>query len=133
MATHPPSLNTASPFSSWKSDHPGLRAPDFYTAVAWYKGKIDFRGKHSWQMGDKTFALISPAVDDSFSFELMAGPGAELRPSYDDLPGSHKLTGWHHVCFRVESVHDTIAEQKRRGVRFCQLRREEANNAADEA
>jgi catechol 2,3-dioxygenase-like lactoylglutathione lyase family enzyme len=115
-ATTSPSLHTPSPFASWKIEHAGIRVPDFDAAVAWYTEKLDFRVTHNWLQGDKTFGFISPAADDRFSFELVAGPGAANRPAFSDLGTSLKLSGWHHRCFRVDSVHDTIAELKRRGV-----------------
>src|SRR4051794_843985 len=97
MPTTSPTVNTSSPFASWKSEHAGIRVPDFGAAVAWYTEKLDFRLTHSWPMGDKTFGFISPAADDTFSFEFLAGPGAENRPSYEDLGASLKLSGWHHM------------------------------------
>ena len=94
----------------------GIRVPDFDAAIAWYSEKLDFRATPGFPMGDKTFGFVSPATDDGFSFEVMGGPGADNRPAYEDLPGSLKLTGWHHVCFRVDDVHKTIAELQSRGV-----------------
>ena len=111
-ATH----DARSPFASWKVDHVGLRVPDLDSAIAWYTEKLDSRLRHSVPLGDLTFAVLSPAGDDSFTFELLAGPGAENRPLYTDLQSSYKLAGWHHVAFRVESVDSTVAELKSRGV-----------------
>ena len=116
MSTNSPALNTASPFASWKVGHVGIDVPDFDAAVAWYTEKLNFRLKHSWPMGEKTFGMISPAGDDSFSVELIGGPGAGSRPSYQDLPSSHNILGWHHVCFFVDSVDDTVAALKQQGV-----------------
>jgi catechol 2,3-dioxygenase-like lactoylglutathione lyase family enzyme len=65
-----------------------------------------------------TFGYLSPATNQDFSFELLAGPGADSRPQFDDLNGSFKLSGWHHVCLRVESIRDTVDELKRRGVKI---------------
>jgi catechol 2,3-dioxygenase-like lactoylglutathione lyase family enzyme len=60
--------------------------------------------------------FLSTAADDSFHFELLAGPGAAERPLYEDLHDSYKMSGWHHPGFLVDSVDDTIDELKRRGV-----------------
>jgi catechol 2,3-dioxygenase-like lactoylglutathione lyase family enzyme len=109
-------LNLSSPFASWRIEHVGVRVPDFDDATAWYREKLDFRVRNSWPLGDKIFAFISPAGNDSLSLEVIAGPGAEPRPSYRDLPDSHKLSGWHHICFTVDNVRESIAELKSRGV-----------------
>ena len=63
-----------------------------------------------------TFALLSSAAEDGFTLEPLAGPGAENRPSYQDLHASYKVEGWHHTGFRVDSVDAAIAALKRRGV-----------------
>jgi len=94
----------------------GIRVPDFDAAAAWYTEKLDFRLTHSLSLGDLTYTFISTAADESFSFELVAGPGAASRPPYQDLRASLKLSGWHHMCFRVDNVQDTVDELKRRGV-----------------
>jgi catechol 2,3-dioxygenase-like lactoylglutathione lyase family enzyme len=116
MPTVFPAVNTSSPFASWKGDHGGIRVPDFDAAVAWYTEKLDFRVMHSWPYGEITFAFISPAVDDSFRLELVAGPGAADRPTYENLGDSLALLGWHHLCLRVDSIDGTVEELKRRGV-----------------
>jgi len=111
-----PAADTSSPFASCKVEHMGIRVPDFDAAVAWYTEKLDFRLTHSLSLGDLTYTFISTAADESFSFELVAGPGAASRPPYQDLRASLKLSGWHHMCFRVDNVQDTVDELKRRGV-----------------
>jgi len=111
-----PPINASSPFASWNVDHACLRVPDFDTAIAWYTEKLDFRLIRSVPLRDLIYAFLSPAADDTFSFELVAGPGAVDRPSYDDLRASLTLSGWHHIGFRVDNVDHAIGELKRRGV-----------------
>lgn len=111
------SVDSSSPFASWKFEHAAIRVPDFDTAVAWYAEKLDFRLIKSAPLGEKMYGFMtSPAREASFIVELIAGPGAENRPSYDDLPSSLKLSGLHHLAFQVKSVDDTITELKRRDV-----------------
>jgi glyoxylase I family protein len=110
--------NASSQFASWKVDHPGIRVPDFDAAIAWYTKKLDFRLKHSMPLAGLTFALLSLAADDCFILELLAGPGADNRPLYTDLQASYKLSGWHHICFRVDNVDGAVDELKRRGVKI---------------
>jgi catechol 2,3-dioxygenase-like lactoylglutathione lyase family enzyme len=108
--------NASSPFASLKINHAAIRVPDLDTAVAWYADKLDFRLRQSVSLPGLTFSFLYPAADDSFHFELLAGPGAEERSSYESLHDSYKMSGWHHVGFRVESVDTSIAELKRRDV-----------------
>jgi catechol 2,3-dioxygenase-like lactoylglutathione lyase family enzyme len=63
-----------------------------------------------------TFGFIAPATDDTFSFEIMGGPGAAPRATYRELGDSYNLQGWHHIGIRVDDVDATVAELKRRGV-----------------
>jgi catechol 2,3-dioxygenase-like lactoylglutathione lyase family enzyme len=114
----PPPANTSSPFASWKVDHAGIRVPDFDEAIAWYTDTLDFRLIRSVNVGQLTFGFIAPATDDTFSFEIMGGPGAAARPSYADFHDSYNLTGWHHLGIRVDDVDAAVVELQRRGVRI---------------
>jgi catechol 2,3-dioxygenase-like lactoylglutathione lyase family enzyme len=111
-----PNVKGASPFAGWKVDHAAIRVPDFDAAITWYTEKLDFRLKQHVAFAGLTFAFLAPAGDDRFVFELLAGPGADSRPSYKDLRDSYKLTGWHHVCFRVDSVDTAVEQLKARAV-----------------
>ncbi len=73
---------------------------------------------HTWLYGDMRLAYLSPAVDDSFRIEVLAGPGASERPLYRELGDSLALSGWHHLCIRVDSADDAVAELKRRSVKI---------------
>jgi catechol 2,3-dioxygenase-like lactoylglutathione lyase family enzyme len=103
---------------AWQADHVGLRVPDRDAAVSWYTETLDFRVVDTVLLGEATtFTFLSP-VDDSFRLELLAGPGAAERPAYADLAASLGLSGWHHVCLRVDNVDETVGELKSRGVRI---------------
>ncbi len=108
----------SSPFASWRGDHVGIRVPDFDAAAAWYTGTLDFRITHTMALGEKTLAFLSPAADDSFRIEFIAGPGCAERPTYPQLADTHALGGWHHLCMRVDDVDTAIEELGRRGVRI---------------
>ena len=119
MSITPPAVASSSPFASLRFEHAAIRVPDFETAVAWYTEKLDFRLVKNSPLNDKTFGfLIGAAEDAGFSIELIAGAGAENRPAYDDLSSSLKLSGLHHLAFRVSSVDDTIAELQLRDVKI---------------
>ncbi|ADV82442.1 VOC family protein [Terriglobus saanensis] len=111
--TTPPVLN---PLSSLKINHTAIRVPDFDTAVAWYADKLDFRLKQSAFVAGLSFGFLYPAGDESFHFELLAGQGAAERPAYKDLHDSYRMSGWHHLGFRVDSVDAVIDELKCRDV-----------------
>jgi glyoxylase I family protein len=112
----PTTPRASSPLASLKINHAAIRVPDFDTAVAWYADKLDFRSKLSVPVAGLTFGFLYPAGDDSFHFEIMAGPGAAERPSYKDLHDSYNISGWHHPGFSVDSVDEVIEELKRRNV-----------------
>jgi catechol 2,3-dioxygenase-like lactoylglutathione lyase family enzyme len=105
-----------SPLASLKINHAAIRVPDFDAAVAWYADKLDFRSKQTVSVAGLSFGFLYPAGDDSFHFELMAGPGAAERPTYKDLHGSYNMSGWHHPGFSVDSVDAVIDELKSRDV-----------------
>jgi catechol 2,3-dioxygenase-like lactoylglutathione lyase family enzyme len=106
-----------SPFASWQAAHAGLRVADRDAAISWYTEKLDFRVMNTIPFSDDmTFVFLSPAVDDGFRLELQAGPGAAERPAYADLGASLGLSGWHHLCLRVDNVDKAVAELKRRSV-----------------
>jgi glyoxylase I family protein len=111
-----PTPNPTNPLASLKINHAAIRVPDFDAAVAWYAEKLDFRVKQTASVAGLTFGFLYPAGDDSFHFELMAGPGAAERPVYENLHDSYRMAGWHHPGFSVDSVDDAIDELKRRGV-----------------
>lgn len=108
-----------SPFASWRFEHAAIRVPDLKAAITWYSEKLDFQWLKSAPLGDKVYGFIAaPAVEPHFILELVAGPGAEERPAYKDLSSSLRLSGLHHVAFRVGDVPGTVAELKNRGVRI---------------
>ena len=113
-----PATNSSSPLASMRGDHAGVRVPDLQSALAWYSDKLDFRLTGSTEGAGLTWAFIAPANNDSFQIELAAGPGAVDRPAAQELKDSLGLHGWHHVCLRVDSVDETLAELRRRDVKI---------------
>ena len=104
-------------FATWKVDHSAIRVPDFESAIAWYTNKLDFRLVKHLTFAGLTFAFLEPA-GGGFTFELLAGPGAEARPKYADLHDSYRFGGWHHVCFRVSNVDESIEQLRKRSVKI---------------
>jgi catechol 2,3-dioxygenase-like lactoylglutathione lyase family enzyme len=105
--------HASSPLASLKINHTAIRVPDFDAAVTWYADKLDFRLMQSVSVAGLSFGFLYPAGDDSFHFELIAGPGAAERPAYKDLHDSYNMSGWHHPGFSVESVHRRIEAPRR--------------------
>lgn len=119
MPLFSPALNALSPFASMRGDHVGLRVPNLDEALAWYGEKLDFRIVGSSETNGLLYTLIAPANDDVFRLELMAGPGIVQRTgSSEDLAGSLSVSGFNHVCLRIDGVDEMVAELKRRDVRF---------------
>jgi catechol 2,3-dioxygenase-like lactoylglutathione lyase family enzyme len=115
---NPPARNPASRFASMKGHHVAVRVPDFEVARRWYIEKLDFRVIHEWPYADLKLAYMGPATDDHFYVELLGDgrPGPIPKPVYKDLGDSLRLAGYHHFCLQVESVDETVAELRRRGV-----------------
>jgi catechol 2,3-dioxygenase-like lactoylglutathione lyase family enzyme len=61
---------------------------------------------------------LAPPADESFRIEFIAGPGCSTRQCYEQLIETHADGGWHHLCFSVDDVDETVSELKRRGVRI---------------
>ena len=97
MPANPPQ-NPASPFASVAGHHIGVRVPDYDAAVAWYTEKLDFRVLQEWPYGDMRLAYLSPAADDDFHLELLAGPIEHSQPVLDDLGQSLTYGGYQHFC-----------------------------------
>jgi catechol 2,3-dioxygenase-like lactoylglutathione lyase family enzyme len=117
MSTMPPVVETLSPFASWKFEHAAVRVPDFDAAVEWYVETLDFRLVKSALLREKMYGFMTaPGAESGFMVELIAGPGAEHRPAYEDIGSSLRLLGLHHVAFRVGSVDDAIRQLKSRKV-----------------
>jgi len=116
--TNLPPQNPLSPFASMKGHHVAVRVPNFAAAKKWYVEKLDFRVIHEWPYADQSLAYLAPATDDHFYIELLGDgqPGPIPKPVYTDLGDSLRLAGYHHFCLNVQSVDDTLAELRRRGV-----------------
>jgi glyoxylase I family protein len=107
-----PAIKGSSPFAAFRPHHVGLRVADLDAAIGWYTGTLDFRVMHRMTLGERQFVYLAPAVHDDFWIELLGGQKTYTRPSTEDA----MLAGWDHICLRVESADETIAELKRRGV-----------------
>ncbi len=111
---HPPQgLN---PLSTWVGRHAGIRVPDHDAAITWYREKLGFEPRQSLSHGATTFAFLMPASGEGCAIELIANGNGASRPAYRDLPESHNLMGWHHLCFHCTDVSASVEELKRRGV-----------------
>jgi hypothetical protein len=65
-----------------------------------------------------TLAYVMPPGQDDFHLEILAGPGpgAAAQPEFADVDASLSVNGLNHVCIEVDSVYDTLAELRGRGV-----------------
>jgi len=116
--TQLPKTNHKSPFASMKGNHVAIRVPDLDEARRWYADKLDFRPVHEWTFGPLKLAYIAAPTDDTFLVELIGGASPIPERPYLDLDDSLELAGFHHLCFMVESVDETLAELKRRNVKI---------------
>ncbi|RXT41884.1 VOC family protein [Bradyrhizobium betae] len=114
----PPANNANSPFADMKGHHVAVRTPDLASALAFYVEKLDFRVVATWDYADEKLAYIAPANDDRFYVEILGGgepAPTDVRP-YTDLADSLKYRGYHHFCLNVDSVEQTVAKLRARGV-----------------
>src|ERR1044072_9131152 len=111
-----PPRDSASPFASMRAHHTGIRYPDFEDACSFWVDEMDWRVLQTWPYGDLTLAYVMPPDQDDFHLEILAGPGATPQPEYGDGDESLGVTSLNHVCIEVDSVADTLAERRARGV-----------------
>ena len=116
--TQLPKTNFASPFASMSGNHVAVRVPDLEEAVRWWVEKLDFRPVIRWTFGDLKLAYVAPPANDTFFVELIGGGNPIPERPYSDLENSLELAGYHHLCFLVESVDETLTEVKKRGVKI---------------
>lgn len=115
LPANPPTV-TDSPFSSMRGHHTGIRYPDFEAARAFWVDTLEWRILQTWPYGELTLAYVMPPNQDDFHLEILAGPGAAPQPVFADVDESLVVNGYNHVCLSVDSVDDTLAELRRRGV-----------------
>ena len=113
-----PKTNYSSPFASMTRNHGALRVPELDEARRWWVEKLDFRPVKEWSFGDLKLAYVAPPTDDSFFVELIGGGTPIPERPYTDLVNSLELAGYHHLCFMVQSVDETLAEVRKRGVKI---------------
>lgn len=109
---------TSKPFGSWRGSHVGIRVADFDAAVDWYIAMLEFRLTETMQHGSTRFGILTLPTDDAFGIEIIANPNGAPRPSYRNLPDSHALMGWHHICLGTSDIDTDIEELRSRGVRI---------------
>lgn len=111
-----PARTTDSPFASMQGHHAAIRYPDFEAARSFWVDTMDWRVLQTWPYGDLTLAYVMPPNQDDFHLEILAGPGAAAQTLYGDVDASLAVNGLNHVCLSVESVDDTLAALRERGV-----------------
>ena len=114
----PPAPNTGSIFADMRGHHVAIRTPSLDEAKAFYVGKLDFRIVAEWDYSDEKLAYLAPATDDHFYIEVLGGgepTPVDVKP-YADLGDSLKYAGYHHLCFSVASVDETVEKLRGRGV-----------------
>jgi glyoxylase I family protein len=116
MPTQHPPINPNSPFASMAAHHVAIRVPDYQGTKDWYTAKLEFRVLHEWPFGDLELAYLAPAADDNFHLEILGGADPTPKIVFDDLADSLIVAGYHHFCMNVDSVDETLAELRRRGV-----------------
>lgn len=114
-----PPTNPSAPLATLRASHFCLRVPDYAEAKQWFIDKLDFRVVHEWREARLNFDMgyLAAANDDRCVIELVGGndPKMSGRAS-SDFPDSFATTGFHHFCFTVASVDQTVEDLRKRGV-----------------
>ncbi len=114
-----PPTNPTAPLAALRASHFCLRVPEFAEAKQWFIDKLDFRVVHEWHeaMLNVDMGYFAAANDDRCVIEIVGGndPAIGERAS-TDFPGSFSTTGFHHFCFTVSSVDETLEDLRTRGV-----------------
>jgi glyoxylase I family protein len=111
-----PPRNPDSPFASMRAHHTGIRYPDYEDARSFWVDKMEWRVLQTWPYGELTLAYVMPPDQDDFHLEILAGPGATAQQEFADVDASLGVHGLNHVCIEVDSVDETLAELRARGV-----------------
>jgi glyoxylase I family protein len=111
-----PPRNPDSPFASMRGHHTGIRYPDYEKARAFWLDTMGWRILQVWPFGDLTLAYVMPPDQDDFHLEILGGPGTVAQAEFADVQASMSVPGYNHVCLAVDSVDDTLAELRKRGV-----------------
>jgi lactoylglutathione lyase len=95
-------------------EHLALRTTDFDRTIEWYQQKLGFRIVKKWEvpLEGLLMAFMAPANDDEFWLEIIQGP---TEGSHQD-PTLPIISGYQHFSLTVESVDETIAALRARGV-----------------
>jgi lactoylglutathione lyase/glyoxylase I family protein len=104
------------PFASWIGHHAAIRVPDYEASKRWFVDQLGWQVVQEWMYGELQLAYLAPPRDDHFHVEILGGPGAAPQPTYASVDASLTQNGLNHVCIRVASVDDSLAELRRRGV-----------------
>jgi catechol 2,3-dioxygenase-like lactoylglutathione lyase family enzyme len=116
MSTDTETQPSTCPFDSWVGHHAAIRVPDYEVSKSWFVDTLGWRVVQEWMYGALQLAYLAPPADDSFHVEILAGPGAAAQTVYENVDDSLTQNGLNHVCIEVESVDDSLAELRRRGV-----------------
>jgi lactoylglutathione lyase/glyoxylase I family protein len=111
-----PATVTTSPFSSMRGHHAAIRYPDFEAARSFWVDTMDWRVLQTWPYRDLTLAYVMPPGQDDFHVEILAGPGAGTQTVYPDVDASLAAPGFNHLCLSVDSVDETLAALRERGL-----------------
>ena len=115
LPSNPPTAPD-SPLASMRGHHTAIRYPDFEPARSFWVDTMDWRVLQTWPYGELTLAYVMPPNQDGFHLEILAGPGAAPQTIHPDVDASLGQNGFNHVCLSVDSVDDTLAVLRDRGV-----------------
>lgn len=106
-------------FSLMKPNHVALRVPNYEQSKCWFIEKLDFEVVQEWTFGDLFLAYLAPTNSSDFMIELIGEQNVDMMEVVDViLDESFKNLGYHHVCFEVENVDDSLNSLQEKGVKI---------------
>jgi lactoylglutathione lyase len=107
-----PEKNAMSTFSDIRAGHIGILTSGYDAIIKWYRKKLDFRLVHEWTNEEHNMQLAFLALpnDDKFMIEIFAYNNTEA------VRNAEVKHSYHHLCFNVESLDQTIDELRKRNI-----------------
>ena len=113
----PSAAATSEVIRSMQVDHVEIGVDDMETMIAWYSRVLGFRVEKRWTVDELPGVELAYLLHPSgWRVELASGISGPRTPRAADFGNAFQMRGYQHICFRVSSVDEAMAEMTRLGV-----------------